>query len=151
MSPLQLLLLLIAVLLRESNEVRFLPVNSCLFDTEFHWWLINELNVLVPLCLPLVGNVPFSDKDKEGMDPSLWLAAENPSKTMEPELDIMKMFVECLVLLCQKRVSRSELRKRKVYPVLRNLDLKVEDEGVSAALYDAVNFLIGDEDPNETD
>ena len=60
----------------------------------------------------------------------------------------MKMLVECIILLCQRRGIREELRKKKVYPVLRNLDLKVEEEKVSAAIYEAVNFLIADEDPN---
>ena len=85
------------------------------------------------------------------MDPVLWLAAENPDRQAEPDLEVMKLLLECLVLLCQKRYMRNELRKRKVYPIMRNLDLAVEDEGVSAVLYDVVNFLIGDEDPNEAD
>lgn len=84
------------------------------------------------------------------MDPTLWLAA-SPTKVIEPDLAIMKMLLECLVLLCQKRVMRTELRKRKVYPVMRNLDLVEEDEAVSTVIYDVVNFLIGDEDPYETD
>lgn len=90
-------------------------------------------------------------KDKEGMDPVLWLAAENPDKKLEPDLEVMKLLLDCLVLLCQKRYLRKELRKRKVYPIMRNLDLAVEDEAVSAVLYEVVNFLIGDEDPYETD
>ncbi len=48
------------------------------------------------------------------MDPTLWLQAENPDKRVEPEVDIMKMLLECVILLCQRRGIREELRKRKV-------------------------------------
>lgn len=56
------------------------------------------------------------------------------------------MLLECVVLLCQRRGIREELRKRKVYNVVKNLDLKEEDEAVSTLIYDIVNFLMGDED-----
>lgn len=82
------------------------------------------------------------------MEPILWMKSEDVDKALEPELDIMKMLLECIILLCQKRGMREELRKRKVYPVMKNLDLKIEDEGVSTAIYEVVNFLMGDEDPN---
>jgi hypothetical protein len=60
----------------------------------------------------------------------------------------MKLLLESIVLMCQKRGMREELRKRKVYPIVKNLDLKVEDEAISGAIYEIVNFLMGDEDPN---
>lgn len=43
---------------------------------------------------------------------------------------------------------REELRKRKVYPIVRNLDLKIdENEEIGNATQEIVNFLMGDEDP----
>jgi hypothetical protein len=119
-----------------------------LFDQECHWWMLYEAKILTSLLLPLVDANPFTDKDKEGMDPVLWMQAADPDKKLEPDLEIMKMLLECIILLCQRRGVREELRKRKVYPVIRNLDVKLEDEGVSAVLYEVVNFLIGDEDPS---
>lgn len=103
---------------------------------------------MTPLLLPLVGNNPFTEKEREGMEPILWMKSEDVDKTLEPELDIMKMLLECIILLCQKRGMREELRKRKVYPVVKNLDLKVEDESISTAIHEIVNFLMGDEDPS---
>lgn len=60
------------------------------------------------------------------------------------------MLVECLNLLCQRRVIREELRRRKVYPVIRNLAEGVaeEAEAVSEAIIDLVNLLVRDEDPS---
>mgnify|MGYP000126464289 CR=1 FL=1 len=40
--------------------------------------------------------------------------AEDPNRVPEPELEIMHMLLESLVLLCQRRGLREELRKRKV-------------------------------------
>ena len=63
------------------------------------------------------------------------------------------MILECLVLLCQKRNIRNELRKLKVYPIIRNVDLNLIDK--SEELHDQfsdiirkiVDFLMGDEEP----
>lgn len=106
------------------------------------------MKVVTPLLVPLVVNTPFSDREREGMDPILWMKSDDPDKKHESEKDIMKMLLECIILLCQKRGVREELRKRKVYPVVKNLDLKEEDEGISTAIYEIVNFLMGDEDPS---
>lgn len=110
--------------------------------------MLYEIRVLTPLLLPLIYNCPFTEKEREGMDPILWMKAEDVEKTLEPDLEIMKMALESIILLCQKRGMREELRKRKVYPIMKNLDLKIEDEGVSGAIYEVVNFLMGDEDPS---
>jgi hypothetical protein len=64
----------------------------------------------------------------------------------EADLEIMRMLLECIVLLCQRRGLREELRKRKVYNVVKNLDTKVEDDRVSELIYEIVNLLMGDED-----
>jgi hypothetical protein len=115
-------------------------------------------------------------QDKQGVDPVLWLSAESPTKRREPCADILQMLLECLALLCAKRAMRQELRKRGVYPILRNLDVSLDQdeeeeraallaggEGAAAAavsgravgqsvrdrLYEVVDFLIGNEDPHE--
>jgi hypothetical protein len=110
--------------------------------------MLNEVKVLTPLLIPLTVPTPFTDQDREGMDPTIWLQAQNPDKKFENDIEIMKMLLECIVLLCQRRGMREELRKRKVYPVVRNLDLKIDNETISAVIYEVVNFLIQDEDPN---
>ena len=86
-------------------------------------------------------------QERDGMDVILWMQADNPDKKVEPEQDIMAMLLDCVILLCQKRGIREELRKGKAYYVVRNLDLKTEDETISEKIYEIVNFLMGDEDP----
>ncbi len=48
------------------------------------------------------------------MNPLWWLVASDPDRLPEPDLEIMRMLLECIVLLCQRRGLREELRKRKV-------------------------------------
>ena len=87
-------------------------------------------------------------QEKEGMDPILFLSAEDPLKTWEPEIDILHMLLECLILLCQRRGIREELRKKKIYPICRNLDYMQEDEVASEKILEIVNFMMRDEDPD---
>lgn len=61
------------------------------------------------------------------------------------------MLLESVLMLCQRRVLREELRKRKVYPIVRNLDYVIEDEELSAIIFEIVNFLMRDDIPLDED
>lgn len=124
-------------------------LRTCLFENEIHWWMLHEVNVLSFIMLPIVVATPFTEREKIGMDPMLWINAENIHKKWEPNTDILIMLLECIVLLCQKRGMREVLRKRKIYPICRNLDYLQEDEGVSNLILEIVNFLMRDEEPLE--
>lgn len=138
--------------IRSRNAVRRRGVvaclRTCLFENEIHWWILHEVGVLPYIMLPIIVATPFTDAEKVGMDPVLWLNAQNPTKKWEPETDILLMLLECVILLCQKRGIREELRKRQVYPMCRNLDYLQEDEDVSNLILEIVNLLMRDEDPN---
>ena len=156
-----------AVLLKQSNQ--YLPklvlqfrsrnlarrqgsvgaLRTCLFDKEVHWWMLHEVKVLTPLMLPLVAPTPFTEEEKKGMDPQLWMLAEDPTRRPDANTAVLKMLLECLLLLCQRRAGREELRKRKVYPVIRNLDLFMEDDDINNVVVDLVDFLIRDEEPGQ--
>jgi hypothetical protein len=123
-------------------------LRSCLFDNDIHWWLLHDVGVLPYMLLPLVVATPFTVKEKDGMDPVLFLSAEDPEKTWEPETDILLMLLESIVLFCQRRGIREELRKKKVYPICRNLDYLQENEAASSLILDIVNLLMRDEDPD---
>lgn len=80
------------------------------------------------------------------MSPVWWLLAESPDRLPDPEVDIQKMLLECIVLLCQRRGIREELRKMKVYNVVKNLDMHQENEEINQIICEIVNLLMGDED-----
>ena len=48
-------------------------IRTCLFNKEIHHWVIFEIRGLTQLLFPLVTATPFTDKEKEGMDPVLWM------------------------------------------------------------------------------
>lgn len=73
--------------------------------------------------------------------------SEKEEKSACP-IDTMKLLLECIVLLCQRRVIREELRKLKVYPVIKNLHTTLEDDAVSEIIYQIVDFLMGEEEPS---
>ncbi len=124
-------------------------VRSLLFDNEYHWWLITEMNITNYILAPLILG-EFSEMEREGMDITLYCLSMVENKIHEPEEDILMMLLECVILLCQKRYLRDELRKRKVYPVIKNLDLKLADDEVthdkfSEIIRNIVDFLMRDE------
>lgn len=138
--------------IRSNNPTRrrgaVAVLRTCLFDNEIHWWMLHEIDVVPYIMLPMVVATPLTEMEKKGMEPKLWISAENPAKKWEPEVDILMMLLECVILLCQKRGIREQLRKKNVYPICRNLDYLQEDEGVSNLILEIVNLLMRDEDPD---
>ncbi len=56
------------------------------------------------------------------------------------------MLLDCIVLLCQRRVIREELRKLHVYYVVKNLAPEVmENDEIFATIQNIVDFLMRDE------
>jgi hypothetical protein len=151
--------------IRSKNPTRrrgvVATLRTLLFKNECHWRLVVEENCCLHLMLPLVVShetfeevSPFSDYDKNGMDVLLSLKEDVEGKTYEQDENTLCLILDCLRLLCVKRVIRYELRKQKLYPVLRNLDLALtENETLHDKLFqpirDIVDLLTGDEDPDE--
>jgi hypothetical protein len=132
--------------IRSNNPTRrrgaVAVLRTCLFDNEIHWWMLHEIDVVPYIMLPMVVATPLTEMEKKGMEPKLWISAENPAKKWEPEIDILMMLLECVILLCQKRGIREALRKKNVYAICRNLDYLQEDEGVSNLILEIVNLLM---------
>ena len=114
-------------------------------------WITEELKILSFIIPPLVAPTPFTEKEKIGMSPLIFMLAENESRKPDEDTAILEMLLECVVLLCQTRFIRNILRKNKVYPVCRNLDyyLHPNNDRVNEIMHDIVNFLERDEDPYE--
>jgi hypothetical protein len=112
--------------------------------------MINELNILPIILRPLIVNTPFTEKEKVGMEESLALMADNPETKPNADIEIIKMLLDCIMLLCQKRWTREHLRKKKVYPICRNIDYLLVDDKVNDIVFEIVNFLERDEDLSES-
>jgi hypothetical protein len=139
--------------IRSKNTVRrrgvVSSIRTILFDKEIHWWMVVEVKCLTSMLLPLIVNTPFTEIEKKGMDIVLWIQAENSLKKKDIENSIIKMLLECIILLCQTRSIRDQMRKLKVYPICRNLDYEQDDEDISSTILEIVQLLMRDEEEIE--
>lgn len=109
----------------------------------------DPLNLLPYILLPLCGPEDFSTEDMDEMLEDLQLLP--PDKTREPDQEILKTHLETLLLLTTSREGRDTLRRVKIYPVLRELHIKIEDEEVGEGVDRLVQVLMRDEEGEEQD
>ncbi|EPY50221.1 eukaryotic protein [Schizosaccharomyces cryophilus OY26] len=136
-------------LLRRTGVAAIIK-NIC-FDVPFHKILMDEesVNLLPYILLPLAGPEDLDEEDMEGMFDELQLLPDD--KKREPDLFVMKTHVESLILLCATRDGREHLRTRKLYPIIRELHLHVEDEDLQALCDQLVQMLVRDEATEEVE
>ncbi|KAF2457867.1 DNA-binding protein-like protein HGH1 [Lineolata rhizophorae] len=101
-------------------------------------------NLLPYLLLPLMGGEDYTDDDVEGMLDEVQLLP--PDKEREPDADIVKTHLETLLLLTTTREVREVLRRVRVYPIVRETHLRVEDEGVREGCDRIVQMIMRDEE-----
>jgi len=106
-------------------------------------------NLLPYILLPLMGPEEYSDEDTEGMLDELQLL--EPDKEREKDVEIMKAHLETLLLLSTTREGRDVLRNVKVYPIVRECHLHVEDEDVREACDRVVQMIQRKEEGEEED
>lgn len=118
--------------------------NVC-FETATHDFLLSEsgANILPYVLLPLAGNEELSNEDTEGMLADLQLLP--PEKQRDPDPQILETYLETLLLLTTSREGRDVMRRVKVYPILRECHLHVENDNVRDACDRLVQVLLRDE------
>jgi hypothetical protein len=104
-------------------------------------------NILPYLLLPLMGPEEYDDEDTEGMLDECQLL--EPDKARETDVEIIKTHLETLLLLSTTQESRTVLRGVKVYPIVRECHMHVEDEGVQEACDRVVQILMRKEEGEE--
>ncbi|KAF2645068.1 DNA-binding protein-like protein HGH1 [Massarina eburnea CBS 473.64] len=135
-------------------------IKNAAFKVESHPALLSNLspdptlpppsigaNLLPYLLLPLMGPEEYPDEDTEGMLDELQLL--EPDKERESDIEIMKTHLETLLLLSTSREGRDVLRKVKVYPIVRECHLNVENEDVRDACDRVVQILMRNEEGEE--
>jgi hypothetical protein len=107
----------------------------------------DEINILPYLLLPITGNEEYDEEETLDMLPDLQLLP--PDKKRDSDHTIIQTHVETLTLLTTTREGRDKLREIKVYPVIRETHLRVEDENVREACDRLVQVLMRDEEGEE--
>jgi hypothetical protein len=106
-------------------------------------------NLLPYILLPLMGPEEYSDEDTEGMLDELQLL--EPDKEREKDKEIMKVHLETLLLLSTTQESRAMLRQVKIYPIIRECHMHVDDDGVREACDRVVQVIQRREEGEEED
>ena len=107
----------------------------------------DEINILPYLLLPITGSEEYDEEDTMDMLPDLQLLP--PDKRRDPDPTIIQTHVETLMLLTTTREGRDKLREIKVYPIIRETHLRVENDDVREACERLVQVLMRDEEGEE--
>ncbi|KAL9096719.1 MAG: hypothetical protein Q9165_001207 [Trypethelium subeluteriae] len=124
-------------------------IKNVAFDIPSHSKLMSsaDINILPYLLLPLMGSEDYSDEDTEGMLEECQLLP--PDKQRDPDAQILATHLETLLLLTTDREGRDVLRGIKTYPIVRELHLQINDEGVREGCDRLVQVLMRDEEDGE--
>ncbi|RCI10399.1 hypothetical protein L249_4394 [Ophiocordyceps polyrhachis-furcata BCC 54312] len=122
-------------------------IKNVAFDVQSHPSFLSEtgINILPYVLLPIAGADEYDADDMMEMLPDLQLLP--PDKTRDTDSSIVQTHVETLTLLTTTRQGRDLMRRVKVYPVVRETHLRVDDEGVREACERLVQVLMRDEEP----
>lgn len=124
-------------------------IKNVAFDIPSHPSFLseNEINALPYILLPLTGNEEYDEEDTIDMLPDLQLLPPDKSRDSDP--GIVRTHVETLMLLTTTREGRDTLRAIKVYPIIRETHLHVENEDVREVCERLVQVLMQDEEGEE--
>jgi hypothetical protein len=106
-------------------------------------------NLLPYILLPLMGPEEYADEDTDGMLDELQLL--EPDKERESDVEIMKTHIESLLLLSTTKEAREVLRRVKIYPIIRECHLHVENDDVREACDRVVQIIQRNEEDEEED
>jgi len=124
-------------------------IKNVAFDIPFHPTLFSEdeANLLPYILLPLMGPEEFPEEESMEMLPDLQLLP--PDKQRDGDNSIITTHLETLLLLTTTREGRDKMREIKVYPIIRECHLHVDDEGVRETCDRLVQVLMRGEEGEE--
>ncbi|PBP24002.1 DNA-binding protein HGH1, partial [Diplocarpon rosae] len=124
-------------------------IKNVAFEVDAHPSFLDEdeINILPYLLLPISGSEEFTEEESLGMLPDLQLLP--PDKRRDPDPSIIQTHIETLMLLTTTRHGRDLMRQIKVYPIIRETHLHVEDDGVREACERLVQVLMREEEDGE--
>ncbi|KAI5305321.1 hypothetical protein KEM56_004733 [Ascosphaera pollenicola] len=140
----------LTVFTEDPSHIRRKGVASTLkniaFEVDEHPNLLSEsgVNVLPYILLPLAGPEEFTDEESSAMLPDLQLLPPDKARDSDPE--ILVTHLETLLLLTTTREGRDHMREIKVYPLIRECHLHVEDDNVREVCDRLVQILMRDEE-----
>lgn len=138
------------VFTEHESEIRRKGVASTIknvaFDIDSHPSFLSDdgIDILPYVLLPITGNEEYDVEETMDMLPDLQLLS--PDKKRDPDATIIQTHLETLLLLTTTREGRDYLRKVKVYPIVRETHLRVQDPEVQEACDRIVQVLMRHEE-----
>lgn len=119
-------------------------LRNCCFDYSCHEWLLSDAVDILPfLLLPLAGPEELSEEENEGLPVDLQYLPEDKRREKDP--DIRNMLIETMLLLTSTKAGRQILKKKNVYPIMREFHKWEKEPDVIVSCEKLVQVLIGDE------
>ncbi|GLA42762.1 hypothetical protein AnigIFM63309_011491 [Aspergillus niger] len=124
-------------------------IKNVAFDLPFHPKLLSEdeADILPYILLPIMGPEEYDEEESMDMLPDLQLLP--PDKQRDSDTSIIVTHLETLLLLTTTREGRDKMRAIKVYPIIRECHLHVDDDAVREACDRLVQVLMRDEEGEE--
>lgn len=139
----------IKVFTEHKSDVRRKGVASTIkniaFEIPCHGQLIadDEIDILPYILLPITGSEEYDEDDSTDMLADLQLLP--PDKERDSDPNVIQTHVETLTLLTTTKEVRDHLRQIKVYPIIRETHMRVNNEGVQEACERLVQVLARDD------
>lgn len=126
-------------------------IKNVAFDVASHPSFLSTdgIDILPYVLLPITGNEEYEVDDTLAMLPDLQLLP--PDKRRDPDSTVVQTHVETLTLLTTTREGRDLMREVRVYPIVRETHLRVDDEAVQEACDRLVQVLMRDEEEPAAD
>ena len=138
------------VFTEHKSEIRRKGVASTIknaaFDVNSHPALLSDssIDILPYILLPITGNEEYDVDDTLEMLPDLQLLS--PDKKRDSDAQNVQTHVETLMILTTTREGRDLMRRVKVYPIVKETHMRVNDDGVREACDRLVQVLMRDEE-----
>lgn len=125
-------------------------IKNSLFDSEAHERILldDKINLLPYILLPIASakDSEIDEEDMFNLPDELQLLPED--KKRDPVNAIICTHLESILLLCSTKAAREFLRRKSVYPLVRELHKNVDDEDIGELCYRIVNMMMRGE-PSE--
>ncbi|KND88728.1 Protein HGH1 [Tolypocladium ophioglossoides CBS 100239] len=121
-------------------------IKNVAFDVQSHPSFLSAggIDILPYVLLPITGSEEYEVDDAMAMLPDLQLLP--PDKRRDPDSTVVQTHVETLTLLTTTREGRELMREVRVYPIVRETHLRVDDGAVREACERLVQVLMRDEE-----
>ncbi|KAK2066982.1 hypothetical protein P8C59_000756 [Phyllachora maydis] len=136
----------LSMLLANLSKFDGLESLNVAFDVKAHkaYLTEDEINIMPYILLPMMGSEQYELEESMAMLPDLQLLP--PDKKRDRDSKIIQTHVETLTLLATTKEGRDLMREIRVYPIIRENHLRVDDDGVREACERLVQLLMRDEE-----